>query len=233
MNWPGRQLQSSILMGVGVLFVWSCMFGVVDAAPAARKTKTKTKRKKKVKLPPIPMLRAMPKFRKLSILRKNALRGLKMPPRKKKVILPGKKRKRLPTRPPKPVRPIRMTLPGVKGGSTPLSRTQRKGVKVRREWSKGKAGVFRLIVRKLEMGRGGLMRRWSGVIVIRSNQLLFYCPLRSFCRTLRKQTRTLVRRGLRWKKNRVSQKSPQFPWVLRRGLERSYGYAVVIRSLQK
>ncbi|TNE49207.1 MAG: hypothetical protein EP343_13095 [Deltaproteobacteria bacterium] len=202
------------------------------AAPAARKSKKRKTKGKKVRLPPNPMLQSLPRFRKLSILRKGALRKLKMPPRKKPQLGPQKgKRQRLPTRPPKAVKPIRLVLPGVRGGDTPKQTRQRRGAQVKQEWSKRKGSGVRLVVRKLQMGRGGLMRRWSGMIVLRSNQLLFYCPLRMFCKTLRQQTGVILHKGLRWKGRRLAPGSPRFPWMLRRALERTYGYAVVLRSL--
>ncbi len=229
-----RNLQRAlgICLWIGV-FLGSSLFVIPSmAAPTARKSKKRKANGKKGKLPPNLMLQSLPRFRRLSILRKGVLQKLKMPPRKKPQ--PGVQkgqRRRLPTRPPKAVKPIRLVLPGVRGGTTPGQTRQRQGAQVQQEWSKRKGGGIRLVVRKMQMGRGGLMRRWNGTIVLRSHQLLFYCPLRMFCRTLRQQTGVLLRKGVRWKGRRLAPGSPRFPWMLRRALERTYGYAVVLRSL--
>lgn len=235
----------SILGRCGYLFVGSLL--VIHSAhaatdpPTVRSGRTTSPRPRprprpSVRLPPIPMLRSrLPKSRTLPIFRSNTLQRVirehsGRSHAEPELTLPTSgQRKRLPTRHPQRDQRLHTELAPQPRFQSPLIRSRhRLGVRIPGHATLAQDIHVRYLVRLRNLGRKGIWRRWTGQIVIRHGKLQFFCPLRSFCKTLQQQTQTLLRQPQFLRK-----KLPQSQWLwhLRRGLEKQFNYTVVALPL--
>lgn len=186
--------------------------------------------RRRISFPFLPMLRVrMPRTRSQPIFGQKALRGVPVRPRRSSQDRDepsARRQRRLPTRPPERVRrvPLSSSSERQEGGAMITgSRRRMRG----NAPSQAQAGQrVWLLVSRYDLARGGALRGWRGVILIEKGRLRFRCPLRSFCKVLRRHTLALLRKGIRDGKRRLKPTDPRFPWLLRRALERTHRYAV-------